>query len=309
MAEEKKRLIIIDSNAVIHRAFHALPPLTTKKGELVNAIYGFLLVFFKAIKEFHPDFIVATFDFPAPTFRHKRYKLYKATRKKAPQELYEQIPKIKEILESFNIQVFEKQGFEADDLIGTISKAAPKKQILPEIETIILTGDLDALQLVDKNTKVYALRKGLKDTVLYDKEKVKEKYDGLGPEDLIDYKALRGDPSDNIPGVSGVGEKTAISLIKGFGTLENLYKELEQNSEKAKELKESLKKRLLDYKDQALVSRMLAEINQSAPIEFNLEKCRWGSYNKDRVVQLFKSYEFKTLIDRLSNNVLEKEQQ
>jgi len=224
MTENKKRLIIIDGNAVIHRAFHALPPLTTKKGELVNAVYGFLLVFFKAIKEFQPDFVVATFDFPAPTFRHQKYKLYKATREKAPKELYQQIPKIKEVLEGFNVQIFEKQGFEADDLIGTISQKAPKKQILPEIETIILTGDLDALQLVDKNTKVYILRKGVKDIVLYDREKVKEKYGGLEPEQLIDFKALRGDPSDNIPGVFGIGEKTAIALIKEFGTLENLTK-------------------------------------------------------------------------------------
>ena len=306
---DKKRLIIIDSNAVIHRAFHALPPLTTKKGELVNAIYGFLLVFFKAIKEFQPDFVVATFDFPAPTFRHHRYKLYKATRKKAPQELYEQIPKIKEILESFNIQIFEKQGFEADDLIGTISKAAPRKQVLPEIETIILTGDLDALQLVNKNTKVYALRKGLKDTDLYDKEKVKEKYDGLIPKDLIDYKGLRGDPSDNIPGVPGVGEKTAVFLIKEFGSLENLYEELEQNGEKAKKIKESLRKKLLDYKEQAFISKMLAEINQNVPIEFDLEKCRWPGYNKDKVIHLFKNYEFQTLIDRLSNNVLGEKKQ
>ena len=309
MAEEKKRLIIIDSNAVIHRAFHALPLLTTKKGELVNAIYGFLLVFFKAIKEFQPDFVVATFDFPAPTFRHEKYKPYKATRKKAPQELYDQIPKIKEILESFNIQIFETQGFEADDLIGTISNAAPEKQILPEIETIILTGDLDALQLVDKNTKVYALRKGLKDTVLYDKEKVKEKYDGLIPEDLVDYKGLRGDPSDNIPGVPGVGEKTAIFLIKEFGTLENLYKELEENSDKAGKIKESLRKKLLDYKEQAFISKMLAEINKNVPIEFDLGKCRWPGYNKDRVIHLFKNYEFQTLINRLSNNVLEEKQQ
>jgi len=303
---EKKRLIIIDSNAVIHRAFHALPPLTTKKGELVNAIYGFLLVFFKAIKEFQPDFVVATFDFPAPTFRHEKYKLYKATRKKAPDELYEQIPKIKEILESFNIQIFEKQGFEADDLIGTISKAA---ELYSEIETIILTGDLDALQLVDKNTKVYALRKGLKDTVLYDKEKVKEKYDGLIPEDLIDYKGLRGDSSDNIPGVPGVGEKTAIFLIKEFGTLENLYEELEQNSEKAKKIKESLKKKLLDYKEQAFISKMLSEINKNVPIEFDLGKCRWPGYNKDRVIEIFRKYGFKTLIDRLSNNVFEEKKQ
>lgn len=297
--ENKKRLIVIDSNAVIHRAFHALPPLTTKKGELVNAIYGFLLVFFKAIKEFQPDFVAATFDFPGPTFRHQKYKPYKATREKAPEELYQQIPKVKEILESFNVQIFEKQGYEADDLIGTISKSAPKKQVFPEIETIILTGDLDALQLVDKNTKVYTLRKGVKDTVLYDKEKVKEKYEGLTPEQLIDFKALRGDPSDNIPGVFGVGEKTAIELIKKFGTLENLYEELEENSQKAKEIKQSLRKKLLDYKEQAFVSKMLAEIKLDVPIDFNLEKCHWGKYDKGKVAQIFNDYEFQSLINRL----------
>jgi len=305
MTEDKKRLIVIDGNAVIHRAFHALPFLTTKKGELVNAIYGFLLVFFKAIKDFQPDFVAATFDFPGPTFRHKKYKLYKAQRERAPEELYQQIPKVKEILKNFNVQIFEKKSFEADDLIGTISKKASQKQIFSKIETIILTGDLDALQLVDKNTKVYALRKGVKDAILYDKEKVKEKYDGLTPEQLIDFKALRGDPSDNIPGVLGVGEKTAIALIKEFGTSENLYEELKENSEKAKKIKQSLRKKLLDCKKQAIVSKMLAEIKLDVPIEFDLEKCRWGGYNKDKVIRVLKNYEFKTLINRLSNNVLE----
>jgi len=295
----KKRLIVIDGNAIVHRAFHALPPLKTKKGELVNAIYGFLLAFFAAIKEFNPDFIVATFDFPAPTFRHQKYKLYKANREKAPDELYEQIPKIKEILKNFNIQIFEKQGFEADDLIGTISQLAPKKQIHPEIETIILTGDLDALQLVNKNTKVYILRKGIKDTVLYDKEKVKEKYDGLVPEQLVDFKALRGDPSDNIPGVFGVGEKTAIALIKKFKSFDNLYQELRDNTKKAKEIKESLRKKLLDYKDQAFVSKMLAQIKKDVNIDFNLEKCVWKRYNIDKVIKVFEKYEFKTFINRL----------
>jgi len=290
--ENKKRLIIIDGNAVIHRAFHALPPLTTKAGQLVNAIYGFLLVFFKVAKEFQPDFIVATFDAPGPTFRHQKYQPYKATREKAPQELYDQIPKVKEILESFNIPIFEKPGLEADDLIGTISKKAPKKQILPEIETIILTGDMDALQLVDKNTKVYVLRKGVKDAVLYNEEKVKEKYQGLTPNQLIDFKALRGDPSDNIPGVFGVGEKTAIKLIKEFGSLENLYSSLEKVSQ-------PLRKKLQDYKEQAFISKSLAEIKTDAPIDFNLEKCLWGNYDKEKVIQLFKEYEFKTLIDRL----------
>jgi len=311
MTEDKKRLIVIDSNALIHRAYHALPPLTTKKGELVNAIYGFLLVFFKAIKEFQPDFIAATFDFPAPTFRHQKYKLYKAHREKAPEELYQQIPKVKEILENFNVQIFEKEGYEADDLIGTISKLASTplfspKRGGPEIETIILTGDLDALQLVDKNTKVYTLRKGVKDTVLYDKEKVKEKYQGLTPAKLIDFKALRGDPSDNIPGVFGVGEKTAIALIKEFGSLENLYKELEGDTEKAKKIKQSLRKKLLDHKEQAFVSKMLVEIKLDAPVDFNLEKCRWGEYDKEKVAQIFKNYEFQTLLKRLPGEKNEK---
>ena len=164
--EPKKRLIIIDSNSIIHRAYHALPPLTTKKGELVNAVYGFLLVFFKAIKDFQPDFIAATFDFPGPTFRHKKYKEYKAKRPPAPEELYQQIPKVKEVLKSFNVPIFEKEGFEADDLIGTISKLAPKKQVLPDIETIILSGDLDTLQLINPKTKVYSLRRGVKDIIL-----------------------------------------------------------------------------------------------------------------------------------------------
>ena len=296
---EKRRLIIIDGNAVIHRAFHALPPLTTKRGELVNAVYGFLLVFFKAVKEFQPDFIVATFDSPSPTFRHKKYRLYKAQREKAPQELYDQIPKVKEILKNFNVQVLEKQGFEADDLIGTISKKAPRKQIIPELETIILTGDLDALQLVDEKTKVFALRKGVKDTILYDIQKVKEKYGSLTPEQLVDFKALRGDPSDNIPGVLGIGPKTAIDLIKKFGSLENLYKELRENTDKIKKLKQSLREKLQDYKEQAFLSKALAEIKENVPIEFNLEKCKWGKYNREKIMQIFRDYEFQTLINRL----------
>ncbi|MDI6602503.1 MAG: 5'-3' exonuclease H3TH domain-containing protein [Patescibacteria group bacterium] len=299
MVDEKKKLIIIDSNSIIHRTYHALPPLTTKKGEKVSAVYGFLLVFFKVIKEFQPDFIAATFDFPAPTFRHKKFKEYKAKRPPAPEELYQQIPKVKEVLKAFNVPIFEKEGFEADDIIGTIAKAAPKKQAIPPIETIILSGDLDTLQLVNEKTKVYTLRKGVKDIVFYDKIEVEKKY-GILPNQLLDFKALRGDPSDNIPGVTGIGEKTAIELIKEFGSLENLYKELEDSSQKTKKLKPKLREILLKYKEQAFFSKALAKIEKDVPVDFNLKKCQWEKkYNRKRITQILKRLEFQTLIKRL----------
>ncbi|MFC1629982.1 5'-3' exonuclease H3TH domain-containing protein [Patescibacteria group bacterium] len=299
MEDKKKRFIIIDSNAVLHRAYHALPPLATKKGEVVNAIYGFLLVFFKAIKELHPDFIVATFDMAAPTFRHKEFKEYKAKRPKAPDEFYLQIPKVKEVLKSFNVPIFEKEGYEADDLIGAISVQAAKKQAYPKVETIILSGDLDNLQLVNSNTKVYTLRKGVKDTILYDEEKVKERYQGLVPSQLTDYRGLKGDPSDNIPGVTGIGEKTAIELLKEFKTLENLYKELDDQSSSVAKLKARTRELLLQYREQAFFSKMLATIRIDAPIDIDLKKCEWGKYDKKEVESLLQNLEFYSLINRL----------
>ncbi len=316
MNGKKKRLIIIDSNSLIHRAYHALPPLTTKKGELINAVYGFLLVFLKVLKEFQPDFIAACFDLPGPTFRHKKFKGYKAKRPPTPEELCRQIPKVKEVLRGFSVPIFEKEGFEADDIIGTISKLAPKKQVIPEIGTVILSGDLDTLQLVNPCTKVYVLRKGVKDIVLYDENLVKEKFQGLVPEQILDFKSLRGDASDNIPGVTGIGEKTAIELLLKFGSLENIYKEIEEdepsslssaaareieeeNPEKAKNLKPKLKEILLKYKEQAFLSKTLAQINKNTPIDFNLEKCRWRDYDKEKVIQILKNLEFYSLLERL----------
>jgi len=296
--EKERKLLIIDSNSLIHRAYHALPPLTTKKGELTNAVYGFLLVFLKALKEFQPDFIAACFDVAVPTFRHKKFKEYKAKRPPAPEELYQQIPKVKEVLDAFNVPIFEKEGFEADDIIGTISRLAPRKQVMPRIETVILSGDLDTLQLVDKNTKVYTFKKGLKETIIYDEKAVKERY-GFSPSQIVDFKALKGDPSDNIPGVSGIGEKTAINLIKLFGSLENLYQEIKEGTKKVKELKPAIKDKLVQYKDQAFFSRMLSEIRKDAPLDFNFEKCQWGGYNKEKLIQIFKNLEFYSLISRL----------
>lgn len=289
---DKKRLIVIDSNSIIHRAFHALPPLTTKKGEVVGAVYGFLLVFLKAIKEFQPDFVAACFDVKGPTFRHEKYQGYKAKRPKAPDELYEQIPKVKEVLNSFNVKIWEKQGFEADDLIGTLARLAPQKQAFPEIETIIISGDSDNLQLIDAKTKVYALRKGVKDTVLYDEKMVEERYYGLKPKQLVDYRALRGDPTDNIPGVPGIGEKTATELIKEFGTLENVYQSLAIVKSKIRQI-------LIQNKEQAFFNRELVEIYKNVPLDFNLQECRWENYNKEKAAQSLKNLDFYSLIPRL----------
>jgi DNA polymerase-1 len=290
----EKRLIVIDSNALVHRGYHALPKLTTKNGELINAVYGFLLVFLKTIKEFNPDYIAACFDLPRPTFRHKRFADYKATRPKAPDDLYEQIPKVKEILSAFSVPIFEKEGFEADDLIGTIVKKITDESV----EKIILSGDLDTLQTVDKNTKVYTLRKGVRDTILYDQQKVLERYQ-IPPVLLPDFKALKGDPSDNIPGVPGIGEKTAIELVKRFGSLENIYKEIEANSEEVKKLKPKLKALLENSKDQAFFSKMLSQIRYDVPIEFSLEGCQWKNYERAKAIEVLRKFEFYSLIDRL----------
>lgn len=293
-----KRLVIIDSNALIHRAFHALPELTSPDGVLVNALYGFLLVFLKALKDLQPDHLAAAFDLPGPTFRDEIYKDYKAKRPKAPNELYEQIPLVKEMLKLFLVPIFEKQGYEADDVIGTIAVQAEKRQISPRLEIIIITGDLDALRLVNKQTKVFTLRKGLKDTILYDVEKVKQKYQGLEPQQLTDYRALRGDPSDNIPGVTGIGEKTAITLLKNYHTLDNVYDLLKQGKE-LNEVNKRVEEKLRQYKEQAYFSKSLAEIEFNVPLDFKLEQCKREKLDKEKVVEAFKHYGFQSLIKRL----------
>ena len=247
---EGKRLLIIDSNSVIHRAYHALPPLTTEKGEVVGAVYGFLLVFFRALKEFKPDFAVACFDVKGPTFRHEKYEDYKAKRPPLPEDLGRQIARVKELLPIFGVPVFEKEGFEADDLIGTIAESAPEED--PNLEIIILSGDTDTMQLVNEKTKVYNLRKGVKDIVLYDREMVKEKYQGLEPAQLLDLRALKGDASDNIPGVPGIGEKTALELLLEYETLENIYENIALIRGKTRE-------KLAENKEGAFFSRELGK--------------------------------------------------
>ncbi len=311
MKNKSKKILLIDGNAIIHRAYHALPPLTTKKGELVNAVYGFTSTLLKAISQFKPDYIAASFDLAGPTFRHKKFKDYKATRVKAPDELYAQIPKVKEVTKAFNIPIYEKKGFEADDVIGTITKevasskhkavsgrhsssALPSKKVGSPIETIIVTGDLDALQLVDENTKVYTMRRGISDAVLYDKEKVIERY-GLNPEQLKDFKGLRGDPSDNIPGVKGIGEKTAASLLREYGTLENVYKNLDK-------IKGAVGEKLARDKMQAIMSKKLGTIKTDVPIKLDLNSCVARDFDRQKAVNLFQELNFFSLIKRLPNS-------
>ncbi len=292
-----RKLIIIDGNALIHRSFHALPPtMTTKKGEMVNAVYGFTAALVKAIREFKPEYVVLTLDKKGPTFRHKEYKEYKATRVKAPDELYAQISRVKEMSEAFGIPIFEMSGLEADDLIGTIAA-----RVDGNVEKIILTGDLDTLQLINKHTKVYTMSRGLSDSVIYDEAAVHNRY-GLAPNQMIDYKALRGDPSDNIPGVRGIGEKTAIELLKEFKNLDGVYNEVE-SYKVHKVIKPKIKPRTVEllrqYKKDAYLSKKLATIKRDAEIDFKLEDARFGGFDKQHIVKLFSELEFKSLLPRV----------
>ncbi len=302
MTKNPKKLVLIDGNALIHRAYHALPPLMTKKGELVNAVYGFSSVLFKVIKDLKPDFILATFDLKGPTFRHEEYKEYKATRVKAPDELYAQIDRVKEMVRAMNIPIYEKEGFEADDVIGTMvrqSENPPAGGRINDVENIIVTGDLDTLQLVSPKTQVYALRKGISDTVLYDEAAVKERY-GLLASQMIDYKGLRGDQSDNIPGVKGIGEKTAVALLQKYQTLENVYTRLA-------EIKGAVKDKLERDKMLAFMSKKLATIVKDVPLELDFKQAVTREFDRQKLVALFQELNFFSLIKRIPDTNLRTE--
>ncbi|HEX9721681.1 MAG TPA: DNA polymerase [Candidatus Paceibacterota bacterium] len=287
-----KTLLLVDANSLIHRAFHALPPLSTSRGEMTNAVYGFVSILLRAIKELDPEYIAAAFDVAGPTKRHKQFAEYKATRKEAPQELYDQFDLVKEVLRALGIPIYEKEGYEADDIIGTIALKVSKQT---PGETVIVSGDMDTLQLVNKNTKVYTMRKGMQDTVLFDEGAVEKKFEGLVPGQVADYKGLRGDPSDNIPGVAGVGEKTAIQLLQEFGTIEQLYKNMETTGS----VKPALKEKLLSQKKQAFLSKELAIIDTNVPLQWNVQDAAWKSYDKEQLRTLFNRLEFGSLLKRL----------
>jgi len=303
MAGKKRKFVIIDGNAILHRAWHALPPLTTKSGKLVNAVYGFTSILLKLYPDLKPDFIAVAFDRREPTFRKEAYAAYKAQRKKQPEELYAQLEIVKDLLEAFNVQIYEKAGYEADDIIATLAERVDDA----DVETMIVTGDLDALQLIDDNTKVCALHKGVSETIIYDEEAVKRKYNGLGPEQMIDFKALRGDPSDNIPGVPGIGEKTAIDLLNKFKTLENIYEQIKKGSKKIEESKPRIIKLLKENEQAALESKHLVKLVKNVDINFLLENCRLRAFDRQRIFEMFQELQFKTLMNRLAKIELPEE--
>ena len=289
--EQQKVLVIIDGHALLHRAYHALPPLATSQGVLISGAYGFFSVFLRMLAEIQPTHIVCCFDLAGPTFRHEKYKEYKAHRVKAPEELYQQLEIIKEVLSAFNVPIFTQQGFEADDLIGTIVAKLKNK---PEVKIMIATGDLDTLQLVNNQVSIYTLGKGVNQSIIYTPDTVRKRFD-LESEQMVDFKALKGDPSDNIPGVSGIGQKTAIDLIKQFGSLKKIYQNLSQSN-----LNPKLKARLMEYREDAFFSQHLATIKKDISLDFRLDQCRWGRYHERELNKLLKELEFDSLIKRFS---------
>lgn len=293
MKKISPKFIIIDGNALIHRSFHAISPtLRTKDGRLVNAVYGFTSFILRAFLELRPEFVVLTLDRAAPTFRHKEYSEYKATRTKAPDELYEQIPIVKEVAKVLDIPIFEKDGFEADDLIGTLAKEA---KTATDWHSIIITGDMDTLQLIDKHTSVYTMSRGFSNSALYGPDEVKARY-GISPNQIVDYKALRGDTSDNIPGVKGIGDKGAVELLQNFKTLDGVYKAAEKDSKK---IKKRTKELLIADKEKAYLSQNLATIDCKVPIKINWDLFRLDSFNEKKAIKLFQELEFRSLLNKL----------
>lgn len=289
-----KKLIIIDGNAIIHRAYHAIPPLTTKDGKMVNAVYGFTSMLFKVWKDLKPTHIAVTFDMSGPTFRHEKFKEYKATRVKADQDLYDQIPLVHEMVQSLGLQIFEKKGYEADDIIGTIAA-----QVKKEAEVFIVTGDMDTLQLVREHVKAYTLRKGISDIVVYDPKEVQNRF-GFGPEMMVDYKALRGDTSDNIPGVPGIGEKTATELIQKFGGIDALYKKIKSDKKISEEIKPGALNKLIEGEVSARMSFELATIDCAVPdVGFKLSDCEIKPFDTEKIEPIFQKFEFVSLLKRM----------
>ena len=299
-----KKLLILDSNSILNRAFYGVRYLSAKDGTPTNAIYGFLNILLKLIKEQEPDYICAAFDVKAPTFRHKQYEGYKAQRKPMPEGLAAQMPLAKDVLRAMGVTILEKEGYEADDIIGTVARLCEES----EISCFIATGDKDDLQLASDKTKVIltVTKSGYNETIIYDDKAVKEKYH-VTPTEFIDVKALMGDPSDNIPGVKGVGEKTAMSLIEKHHSIEYIYENIDDIG-----LKGAMLQKMKDGREMAFMSKELATINRNTPIEFNAEKCVFDGFeNNGELYEILKRLELNSIITKLDlsgvDNVKENE--
>ena len=287
----EEKMIIIDGNSLINRAYYAMPLLNTKSGVFTNAVYGFVNMLYRVLEDYQPDYIAVAFDRKAPTFRHLEFEPYKAGRKKMPPELAQQIPILKNVLDAFQIYQIEIDGFEADDLIGTLARYCENKNV----RSFIVTGDKDALQLVSSKVQVLITKKGISSLEIYDEQAVIETY-GITPEQFIDLKGLMGDKSDNIPGVPGIGEKTGTKLIREFNSIENLLQNLDQVSSSA------TRKKLEEYAQQAILSKRLATIVTDVPVELSIEKMRYREPNYDKLFSLFRELEFYSLLDRIDKN-------
>lgn len=283
----KQKLVIIDGNSLVYRAFHALPLLSNREGIFTNAVYGFVNMFFKVLKETNTEYIIVAFDKSKITFRHERYEDYKGSRRPMPEELRPQFVLIKRFLRAMNIHVLEREGFEADDLIGSVVTRAGEEGIF----SIIISGDRDSLQLVSSQTEVWLTRKGISEFEVIGEKTFHKRY-GIAPRQIIDVKALMGDVSDNIPGVPSIGEKTALRLIREFGNLEALFSNLDKIRGKTAE-------KLREYEEQARLSRFLATIRCDLPLNWSWEECRNKTPRYEELLKLFKELEFKSLIGKI----------
>jgi DNA polymerase-1 len=293
--EKRKRLIVLDTHAIIHRAYHALPDFATSKGEPTGALYGLIAMLLKSLEDLKPDMIIAARDLPGGTHRHEAYDGYKATRKDADDALIAQLEAAPQVFAAFGIPLYEAPGFEADDCIGTLVE-----RFKHSYDVVIVSGDMDTLQLVDDHVRVYTLKKGLNDTVLYDRDRVRERY-GFGPEHVVDYKALRGDPSDNIPGIRGIGEKTAETLVSEIGSLDEIYATLRKNRATLEEA--GIKKRIIDLLENgqkdAEFSKELATIRRDAPLSVEVPVPWALAAHAESIVALCDKYEFRSLRERV----------
>lgn len=294
-----KKLVLLDAHALLHRAYHALPEFTNSQGVPTGGLYGYTSMIFRIATDLKPDYIIACYDLPQKTFRHEAYDAYKGHRAKTDTALVDQINASRTLCEKLNIPIYDMPGFEADDILGTIVEQVSSDK---NLEVIIATGDMDSLQLVTGNkVRVFTLKKGMNDTIIYDEDAVRARY-GFGPEFLTDYKGLRGDPSDNIIGVPGIGEKTATEIILKFGSIENVYKII--HSDRNQLIQGGIKERIVglleQHEESALFSKTLATIRRDAPIHFTLPEHTWKEgFNTEAAESLLRDYEFKSLITRL----------